>query len=82
MVADHDRPKGFGKGRDTVEILCSDEICSGWEQANVGMLVLDTHALIWAHKGVRISKKVERQITRAAARHELFVSAITPWEVA
>lgn len=25
LVADHDRPKGFGKGRNTVEIVCSDE---------------------------------------------------------
>ncbi len=46
------------------------------------MLVLDTHALIWAHKGIRISKKVERRIVAAGAKHELFVSAITPWEIA
>jgi PIN domain nuclease of toxin-antitoxin system len=46
------------------------------------MLVLDTHALIWAYKGIRIPKKVERQIDRAASRQELFVSAITPWEIA
>lgn len=25
LVPDHDKPRGFGKGRDTVEILCSDE---------------------------------------------------------
>ena len=24
LVADHEQPKGFGKGRDTLEILCSD----------------------------------------------------------
>jgi PIN domain nuclease of toxin-antitoxin system len=46
------------------------------------MLVLDTHALIWAHKGIRISKKVERRIRTAGEKHELFVSAITPWEIA
>jgi PIN domain nuclease of toxin-antitoxin system len=46
------------------------------------MLVLDTHALIWAHKGIRIAKKVERRIMAAAGRHELYVSAITPWEIA
>jgi len=46
------------------------------------MLVLDTHALIWAHKGIRIGKKVERRIVTAARKHELFVSAITPWEIA
>jgi prevent-host-death family protein len=25
LVADSDKPRGFGKGRATVEILCSDE---------------------------------------------------------
>lgn len=25
LVPDHDKPRGFGKGRDTVEILCSDD---------------------------------------------------------
>jgi prevent-host-death family protein len=25
LVPDHDKPRGFGKGRNTVEILCSDE---------------------------------------------------------
>lgn len=46
------------------------------------MLVLDTHVLIWAYKGIRIPKKVERQIDRAGSKQELFVSAITPWEIA
>jgi PIN domain nuclease of toxin-antitoxin system len=46
------------------------------------MLVLDTHAFIWAHKGIRIGKKTERRIMAAAKTHELFVSAITPWEIA
>ena len=46
------------------------------------MLVLDTHVLIWAHKGIRISKQVERKILAAGRDHELFVSAITPWEIA
>lgn len=46
------------------------------------MLVLDTHALIWAHLGVRIRKKVEKRIMAAARDNELFVSAITPWEIA
>jgi PIN domain nuclease of toxin-antitoxin system len=46
------------------------------------MLVLDTHALIWAHKGIRIGKKLEKRIVAAGAKHELFVSAITPWEIA
>jgi PIN domain nuclease of toxin-antitoxin system len=46
------------------------------------MLVLDTHALIWAHAGVRIPKKVEKRILAAGRDNELFVSAITPWEIA
>ncbi len=46
------------------------------------MLVLDTHALIWAHKGIRIGTKAERRIVAAAMKHELLVSAITPWEIA
>jgi PIN domain nuclease of toxin-antitoxin system len=46
------------------------------------MLVLDTHAFIWAHKGVRIGKRTERRIMTAAKSHELFISAITPWEIA
>lgn len=25
LVPDHDKPRGFGKGRNTVEIRCSDE---------------------------------------------------------
>jgi len=46
------------------------------------MLVLDTHALIWAHAGVRIPRKVAQQITAAGQRNQLFISAITPWEIA
>jgi PIN domain nuclease of toxin-antitoxin system len=46
------------------------------------MLVLDTHALIWAHTGVRIGKKVVKRIEAAGHGNQLFVSAITPWEIA
>lgn len=46
------------------------------------MLVLDTHALIWAHMGVRIPKKVARRIEAAGQENQLFISAITPWEIA
>jgi PIN domain nuclease of toxin-antitoxin system len=46
------------------------------------MLVLDTHVLIWAHKGIRISKKVQNRIATAGETHELFVSAISSWEIA
>jgi PIN domain nuclease of toxin-antitoxin system len=46
------------------------------------MMVLDTHALIWAHAGVRLSPRVQRAIADAGRRGELLVSAITPWEIA
>jgi PIN domain nuclease of toxin-antitoxin system len=46
------------------------------------MLVLDTHVLIWAHMGIRIPSKVQRRITSAGKANELFISAITPWEIA
>ena len=46
------------------------------------MLVLDTHALIWAHIGARIPKKVVRRIEVAGQDNQLFISAITPWEIA
>lgn len=46
------------------------------------MLVLDTHVLIWAHMGIRIPSKVQRRIASAGKVNELFISAITPWEIA
>src|SRR5215470_15659742 len=56
--------------------------CSSWGQGSRGMLVLDTHALIWAHAGIRIPKKVAKRIEVAGQDNELFISAITPWEIA
>lgn len=46
------------------------------------MLVLDTHALIWAHAGIRIPKKTAKRIEAAGKGNQLFISAITPWEIA
>jgi PIN domain nuclease of toxin-antitoxin system len=46
------------------------------------MLVLDTHALIWAHTGIRIPKKILKRIEVAGQGNQLFISAITPWEIA
>lgn len=46
-------------------------------------LLLDTHVLIWMMEGnTRISPMVRESIHEAAARDLLFVSAITPWEIA
>src|SRR5579884_2687420 len=44
-------------------------------------LVLDTHAWLWAAQG-RIAPRVARRIDAAGIADELFVAAITPWEVA
>jgi len=46
------------------------------------MLVLDTHALIWAHTGIRIPKKIGKRIEAEGQNNQLFISAITPWEIA
>jgi PIN domain nuclease of toxin-antitoxin system len=46
-------------------------------------LLLDTHVLVWLlTDSDRISAAVYNQIERAAAQDLLFVSAITPWELA
>jgi PIN domain nuclease of toxin-antitoxin system len=45
-------------------------------------LLLDTHVFLWFYGGVRIAKKVTRRIEDAAAASELYVAAMTPWEIA
>jgi len=45
-------------------------------------LVLDTHVFVWFYGGVRVSKKVVKRIEAAAAASELYVAAMTPWEIA
>ncbi len=46
-------------------------------------LLLDTHVLVWLlADSARISGRVYSHIERAADKDELFVSAITPWEIA
>jgi PIN domain nuclease of toxin-antitoxin system len=46
-------------------------------------LLLDTHALIWLLDGnERLGSKARALITQAARTHSLYVSAITPWEIA
>ncbi|HEY2509892.1 MAG TPA: type II toxin-antitoxin system VapC family toxin [Polyangiaceae bacterium] len=44
--------------------------------------MLDTHVFLWFYQGARISKKVARRIEEAGAADELFVAAMTPWEIA
>jgi PIN domain nuclease of toxin-antitoxin system len=46
-------------------------------------LLLDTHVLIWLlEDSDRISDPVHERIQQAADEDRLFVSAITPWEIA
>src|ERR1700761_39631 len=46
-------------------------------------LLLDTHVLIWLlNDSDKISASIYSQIERAAEQDLLFVSAITPWEIA
>lgn len=46
-------------------------------------LLLDTHALIWLLDGnERLGSKARALISQAACAHSLYVSAITPWEIA
>lgn len=47
------------------------------------MIVLDTHVLVWAMEGDgRLGPRSGRMIEDAAGETSLFVSAITPWEIA
>jgi PIN domain nuclease of toxin-antitoxin system len=46
-------------------------------------LLLDTHVLVWLlEDSGRISEPVHEQVQQAADEDRLFVSAITPWEIA
>lgn len=46
-------------------------------------LLLDTHVLIWLlNDSAKISAEVYGLIEQAADRDHLFVSAISPWEIA
>ena len=46
-------------------------------------ILLDTHALVWLlEDSERISEQVHSKIQQAADEDGLFVSAITPWEIA
>src|SRR5271157_794834 len=46
-------------------------------------IVLDTHVLVWLlEDSERIGEPVHAQIQQAADEDTLFVSAITPWEIA
>lgn len=46
-------------------------------------VLLDTHVFVWLMQGVdRLGDNARSIINAATARDELFVAAITPWEIA
>lgn len=46
-------------------------------------VLLDTHALVWLMVGDgRLSPAVAEVVQQAAATNQVYVSAITPWEIA
>lgn len=48
-----------------------------------GLILLDTHALVWSvEERPRLGPGAKRSINAAARLNQLAVSAITPWEVA
>lgn len=47
------------------------------------MIVLDTHALVWAVNGdERLGKKTQSLISETSRTGRVAISAITPWEIA
>lgn len=48
----------------------------------VGAVLLDTHVLVWLVAGdTRLSLPARQRIEEAAQRNEVWISAITPWEI-
>ncbi len=53
------------------------------DPARPGLLLLDTHALVWsAEERPRLGSAAKRAINIAARLNQVAVSAISPWEVA
>jgi PIN domain nuclease of toxin-antitoxin system len=47
------------------------------------MVVVDTHALVWQLSAdAKIGRRARARLERALAREELYVSAVTFWEIA
>jgi PIN domain nuclease of toxin-antitoxin system len=60
-----------------------DEVSAANLAGHQDALLLDTHVLVWLMFGERrMSLRSKDAIARAANADNLFVSAITPWEVA
>jgi PIN domain nuclease of toxin-antitoxin system len=54
------------------------------DPAEDGALLLDTHVLIWLMEGVRdrMSARTIKAVERAARRGQVYVSAMSVWEIA
>lgn len=56
---------------------------SAADAARLGLLLLDTHALVWSvEERPRLGSEAKRAINTAAQVNQVAVSAISPWEVA
>jgi PIN domain nuclease of toxin-antitoxin system len=60
-----------------------DEVTPAPDAARPGLLLLDTHALVWAvEERPRLGGGAKRAINIAARLGQVAVSAISPWEIA
>lgn len=50
--------------------------------STVEKLIIDTHVLIWYLEGIKLSEEQVSVIEDARNKHELYVSAISIWEIA
>jgi PIN domain nuclease of toxin-antitoxin system len=48
----------------------------------IDKLIIDTHVLIWYLEGIKLSEEQVSVIEDARNKHELYVSAISIWEIA
>lgn len=56
----------------------SDDI----QSSVIDKLIIDTHVLIWYLEGIKLSEDQVRVVESARNRHNLYVSAISIWEIA
>jgi PIN domain nuclease of toxin-antitoxin system len=60
-----------------------NEVTPAADPARSGLLLLDTHALVWSvEERPRLGSGAKRAINIAARLNQVAVSAISPWEIA
>jgi PIN domain nuclease of toxin-antitoxin system len=60
-----------------------NEVTPAADHDRPGLLLLDTHALVWSvEERPRLGSRAKRAINIAARLNQVAVSAISPWEVA